>query len=133
MARSGTGTNRQRKLRRRSSSGSGLVAASLVRKRAHCGQRGPRFSLMATDECEVLGLHSPCGRLVTTSDGLRRQHCLVVSALVACYLDQCGIERSSAQSKLCPNALNHRVVRRYRSVSGLVAASLVRKSDHRGK
>ena len=87
---------------------------------------------MATDECEGLGLHSPCGRIVTTSDGLRRQHCLVVSALLACYLDQYGIERSSAQSKLCPNALNHRVVRRCRSVSGLVAASLVRESDHRG-
>jgi hypothetical protein len=37
-ARSGTGTNRQRKLRRCISSGSGLVAASLVRERAHCGQ-----------------------------------------------------------------------------------------------
>jgi len=105
------GMNRQRKLRRCSSSGSGLVAASLVRERAHCGQWGPRFSLMAMDECEGLGLHSPCGRVVTTSVvGLRRHHCLMVTALLACYLGQYGIERSSAQSKLCLNALNHRVV-----------------------
>jgi hypothetical protein len=31
------------------------------------------------------------------------------SGFLACYLSQYGIERSSAQSKLCPNALNHRV------------------------
>ena len=83
-ARSGTGTNRQRKLRRRSSSGSGLMAASLVRKRAHCGQRGPRCSLVATgllDECE--GLSSPCGRLLTTSVViLRRQHRLMTTLVV---------------------------------------------------
>ena len=93
------GLNHQRKLRRCSSSGSGLVAASLVRKRAHCGQWGPRFSLMAMDECEGLGLHSPCGRLVTTSVvGLRRQHCLVVMAL----LDKCeGLRSPCGRLMLC--------------------------------
>ena len=31
------------------------------------------------------------------------------SGFLACYLSQYGIKRSSAQSKLCPNALNRRV------------------------
>jgi hypothetical protein len=83
-ARLGTGTNRQRKLHRLSSSSSGLVAALLVHERAHCGQQGPRSSLVATallDKYE--GLRSPCGCLMTTSVvGLRRQLCLVVMALL---------------------------------------------------
>jgi hypothetical protein len=83
-ARSGTGTNRQRKLSRCSSSGSGLVAASLVHEGAHCGQRGPHRSLVATallDKYE--GLRSPCSRLMTTMViGLRHQHCLLAIALL---------------------------------------------------
>ncbi len=84
MARLGTGTNRQCKLHRRSSSGSGLVAALLVRERAHCGQQGPHRSLVATallDKYE--GLRSLCSRLMMTSVvGLRCQHCLVATALL---------------------------------------------------
>ena len=87
--RSGTGTNHQRKFRQRWSSVSGLMAALLIRDRAHCGQQGPPCSLVATallDECEGLGLRSLCGRLVPMSVvGLRRQHCLVATAL----LDEC--------------------------------------------
>ena len=54
---------------------------------------------MATYECEGLGLHSPCGRLVTTSVvGLRRQHCLVVTAL----LDECeGLHSPCGRLMLC--------------------------------
>jgi hypothetical protein len=51
------------------------------------------------DEFEGLGLHSPCGRLVTTSVvGLRRQHCLVATAL----LDECeGLRSLCGRLMLC--------------------------------
>jgi len=101
MARLGMGTNRQRKLRRRSSSGSSLVAALLVRERAHCGQQGPRRSLVATallNKCEGLGLRSPCGRLVPTLVvGLRRQHCLAAMAL---HVECEGLPGASVSSLL---------------------------------
>jgi hypothetical protein len=62
------------------------VAASLVHKRAHCGQRGLHHSLVATallNKCEGLGLCSPCSHLVPTSVfGLCRQPCLVATALL---------------------------------------------------
>jgi hypothetical protein len=60
------------------------MAALLVRKRAHCGQRGPCRSLVATallDKYE--GLRSPCGCFMTTLVvGLCCQHCLVAMALL---------------------------------------------------
>jgi hypothetical protein len=68
--RSGTGTNRQRKCRQRMCLVSTLMAASLVRERACCGQQGPHRSLVATAplcECKSLGLHKLCSRLVATA------------------------------------------------------------------
>ena len=65
---------------------SGLVAALLVHERAHRGHQGPRHRLVVTTLLvggEGLGLHSPCGCLVSTSFvGLRCQHCLVATALL---------------------------------------------------
>ena len=63
------GTNRQCKCCQRIRSVSTLMVGSLVRERAHCGQRGPRRSLVATApvcECKSLGLRSSCSRLVAT-------------------------------------------------------------------
>jgi len=84
--RSGTGTNCQRKCCQRSHLVSTFMVASLVCERAHCGQRGPRRSLVAMAplcECEGLGLRSLCSRLVATV-GPQQQRCsLVATALLS--------------------------------------------------
>jgi hypothetical protein len=92
--------NRQRKCRQRIRSVSTLMAASLVRERAHCGQQVLRRILVATAplcECKSLGLHSSCSRLVATVFVGRRQQrrSLVATALLSerdCHglLSPCG-------------------------------------------